>query len=207
MKNEKWNERYKQKTMNRIPEHSAALEEAVKDLSPGKALDLAAGTGRNAFYLARRGWEVTAVEFSDVAVEAGRRFASDLELEVEWIIEDLTAYKPQAGSFDLITIFYLHLPWSEFRQILQAAAAALCPGGKLLVVGHDSANLTEGSGGPQDPDVLYSPEMVAGELMDFNLFDLEIEFAEKVRMPVDHGENEGTGTQIDCVVRAARRIK
>ena len=219
MNKQRWNERYEGMNHEETGPASTILRRLVEGstdglpggvapvptpLEPGAALDLAAGTGRNSIYLARRGWEVTAVDFSDVAVERGRALSERLGLSVTWRSEDLTAYRPPEAAFDLVCLFYLHLPWDTFSEILKHAAGAVKERGFLLVVGHDLRNLTEGSGGPQNPDVLYTPGRIAESIEPL----LRVTYAESEANHVDHGDpgQRGTGfaTQIDAVVTARR---
>jgi len=165
----------------------------VSDLPPGRALDVACGAGRNAVWLAERGWRVTGVDFSDVALENARALAEERGVDVEWVESDLRDWQPP-GEYDLVALLYLHVPADERHAVLVRTAASLAPGGVLLVVGHHSDNIEHGSGGPKDPRVLYSAEDVAGELAG-----LEIERAEKVLRPV-----EGERDAIDALVRARR---
>ncbi len=167
-------------------------------LAPGRALDLAAGEGRNAVWLAGRGWRVIAVDFSAVAVGRGRRLARERGVDVTWLVADVSAYAPPPGGFDAVLVAYLHLPAGDRAGVLARTAAALAPGGTLLVVGHDRANLTSGVGGPQDPAVLYTPEEIVAELDG-----LRIDRAETARRPVP---TDGSVAQaLDAVVVAARR--
>jgi SAM-dependent methyltransferase len=174
------------------------LVEEVAGLAPGRALDLACGEGRNALWLAERGWQVTAVDFSAVGLEKARRLASERELELILVEADVLEWEPPAASFDLVVVMYLHLPGSARRRVLRAATSALAPGASLLVVGHDSTNLTEGVAGPQDPAVLFGPEDIVGDLPG-----LEVERAERARRPV--ATDNGEVNAIDTVVRAVRR--
>jgi len=202
MENEKWNQRYSNTDLSGHQEHSSILEEQIKHLTPGKALDLAAGEGRNSLYLARAGWQVTAVDFSDVAVKNGRVLAKKQEVSIDWNIADLTAYSPEPETCDLVCLFYLHMPRETFRRVLTKAAGALRPGGTLLVAGHDLSNLTEGFGGPQNPEVLYTPEDITGMLDS-----MEIEYAQKEKHFSDHGSSERGKPQVDCVVRAKKPLR
>lgn len=138
--------------------------EELAELPPGRALDLAAGEGRNAVWLAEKGWRVSAVDFSQVAVARGRQLARERGVEVTWVVADVRSYQPPPGGFGAVLVVYLHLPATDRAGVLARAAAALAKGGTLLVVGHDRANLTGGVGGPQDPSVLYTPEEIAAEL-------------------------------------------
>jgi SAM-dependent methyltransferase len=199
MHKEKWNKKYSSTPLLFPGEPSPVLIKLTGELPPGRALDLASGEGRNAFHLAREGWEVTAVDFSDVAAEKGKVLADKLGLTITWKIEDLTIYSPEPESFDLVCIFYLHLPWSELSEVVRRASAALVPGGTLLVVGHDRSNLEEGSGGPQNPELLYTAEEITGIIGN-----LETKHAGTRKHQVDHGPADRNTVQIDCIVRAVR---
>ncbi|SBT39287.1 class I SAM-dependent methyltransferase [Micromonospora auratinigra] len=172
--------------------------ESVAGLTPGAALDLAAGEGRNAVWLAEQGWRVTAVDFSAVAVERGRELAAGRGVTVEWRVADVTAYRPVPGSYALVLLSYLHLPGADLARVLDSARRALRPGGTLVVVGHDLANLTGGTGGPQDPAVLLTPETVVD-----GLAGLRIRRAETARRPVATDDG-GTVDALDTVVVATR---
>jgi SAM-dependent methyltransferase len=206
MHREKWNKRYAAEQGNEVGQRSGAgqpseiLQRETELLSPGKALVLAAGTGRNANYLADLGWDVTAVDFSDVAVKQGAALSREKALSVSWLQKDLLSYQPERESVDLLTLFYLHMPMDDLSLVIQRGVKALKPGGRILIVGHHSSNITEGSGGPQNPDVLYTPE----DLLPY-LSGLKVIRAEGERHPVDHGGAAKGAMQIDCVVVAEKR--
>jgi SAM-dependent methyltransferase len=164
---------------------------------PGRALDLGAGEGRNAVWLARLGWQVTAVDFSPVAVDRGRRLASERGMTVDWVQADLRDYRPDPAAFDAVVIAYLHLAPADRTGVLRRAVTALAPGGTLFVVGHDLINLDEGTGGPQAPDLLYTPERIAGDLSD-----LTVTRAERVHREV--ATPAGTARAVDTLVCARR---
>jgi SAM-dependent methyltransferase len=169
----------------------------VSNLPPGRALDLACGAGRNAVWLAERGWRVTAVDFSDVGLSMARALAEARGTTVEWIEADVLTWKPTAITYDLVCVLYLQLPADERRAVLRMAVDAVRPGGTLLVIGHDLLNLTQGSGGPTQPDVLFTPDDIVGEIGG-----LRVEKAERMRRPVDDGGT--TRDAIDALVRARR---
>lgn len=175
-----WDERYRQAqwVWSAAPNQFAA--EALGEREPGYALDLACGEGRNALWLAEKGWRVTGVDFSQVALGKARALAEARGLLVDWVAADVTDYRPERGAYDAVLIAYLHLAPPRLASVLRHAASALAPGGMLVVVGHDAANPAEGVGGPQDPDILYTPEAVAGELAE-----LRVERAERIRRPVE----------------------
>jgi SAM-dependent methyltransferase len=194
---ERWNRRWAgEERVHASTAPSRFLVAEVADLRPGTALDLACGAGRNAVWLAERGWRVTAVDFSGVALRMARSLAAERRVEVEWIEADVMAWTPPAPAYDLVCVFYLQLPASERPTALARAASAVRPGGTLLVVGHDLLNLAEGWGGPTQPDVLFTPDDVVAEIGD-----LRIEKALRVRRTV---EEPGAREAIDALVRATR---
>lgn len=152
----------------------------VAGLHPGAALELAAGSGTNAVWLAGQGWHTTAVDWSPVGLANGRAKAEAAGVEVEWLERDLFAWSPPVRSFDLVVIVYLHVPPDERAKIYPRAAAAVAPGGRLLVVGHDRLNATEGEGGPPDTVRLFTADEIARELLAVDP-TLVIERAEVVR--------------------------
>jgi SAM-dependent methyltransferase len=197
MEREDWNARHGEAGLLFGADPNRFLVAEVAELPPGRALDLACGSGRNAVWLAARGWKVTGVDFSDVALAQARALAAERGVEVEWVEGDLLDWEPGEPAYDLVAVLYLQLPADERREVLARAAAAVTSGGTVLVVGHDLENLNGGHGGPKDPAVLFTPADVAAELPG-----LQIEKAERVLRPV---RTEGGEVQaIDALVRARR---
>jgi hypothetical protein len=156
------------------------LVNGVTGLTVGTALELAAGSGTNAVWLATQGWRTTAVDWSPVGLANGRAKADAAGVEVEWLERDLFAWAPAAGTFDLVVIVYLHVPPEERLAIYPRAAAAIAPGGHLLIVGHDKINATEGQGGPPDSVRLFTADEIAAEILAADP-SLVVERAEVVR--------------------------
>jgi 2-polyprenyl-3-methyl-5-hydroxy-6-metoxy-1,4-benzoquinol methylase len=162
-----WDRRYADRELVWTVQPNQFLVQEVEGLPPGRALDLACGEGRNAVWLAERGWRVTGVDFSEVGLEKARRLASARGVEGEWTAEDLLEYRPEAGAFDLVLVLYLQVPASERAPILRAAADAVAAGGTFLLIAHDSGNVQDGYGGPQRPGGVSLTESahVAGYLV------------------------------------------
>ena len=175
------------------------VAELAGETPKGRALDLACGEGRNAIWLAEQGWTVTAVDFSDVAIERARKLAERRGIDVEWLCADLTAYEPPVGAFQLVLIAYLQLPGAELRTVLARASAALAPAGELLMIGHARRNLTEGVGGPRDPAVLWTPDEIDAALRSSGA---SVKRCEHVQRSVD--TPDGPREAIDVLVRAYR---
>ena len=197
MDKHQWNARYLATDRMWSVAPNQFVEAELDSLAPGRALDIAAGEGRNAIWLATRGWRVTAVDFAKAAIDRGHRVAMESGVSVDWQVADVLTYEPDAEAFDVALLVYLQLPTEPMKQVLRRAVSALSHGGTLLVVGHDSRNLVDGYGGPQSAAVLYTPEWVAQQLVD-----LEIARAETVERVVV--TNDGQRTALDCVVRATR---
>jgi NADPH-dependent curcumin reductase CurA len=149
-----WNDRYREAAANRESvwslEPNEWVVEALADLTPGTAVDLAAGEGRNALWLAERGWQVTAVDFAAVGLAAGAGRASDLGFDVRWQKADATTWHA-SEPVDLVLVAYLQLPAAELAKVVRNAASALRAGGTLALIAHDRDNTV---GGPQDTAVL-----------------------------------------------------
>jgi len=167
-------------------------------LEPGRALDLACGEGRNAIYLAERGWEATGVDFSEAGLAKASKMAEARGVTATWICADVLDWVPDSG-YDLVAVFYLQLDAAGRARALATAAGAVAPGGTLLVVAHDADNIARGVGGPQDPSVLYR----VAELEELaESAGLEIEKATQVTRQVD--TDDGPREAIDTLLRAVR---
>jgi len=196
-----WNDRYAAQELLWGAEPNRFLAEELREVAPrGRALDLACGEGRNAIWLAKLGWVVTAVDYSKVAIERARRLAAEQHVEVEWIETDVTSFAPAAGAFQLVVIAYLHLPETSRRAVLAHAASALSLGGTLFMVGHARLNLTHGVGGPQRSELLWEPSEIRREVAALGL---TVQRAEHVQRPVETAE--GVKDAIDAVLRAERK--
>jgi SAM-dependent methyltransferase len=135
-----WEERYRDEGRVWSGRPNPLLVREAGPLPPGTALDLGCGEGGDAIWLASQGWEVTAVDVSDTALRRGAEHARDagVAAKIRWERHDLSQTFPE-GSFDLVSAQFLHSPVAadgEREAILRRAAAAVAPGGILLVVGH-----------------------------------------------------------------------
>ena len=153
-----WDERYlaSPQLWSRGP--NTFVADRLAEATPGTGLDLACGEGRNAIWLSSLGWDMTGVDFSQVAIDRAR----SVDPTGKWVVADVAEWEPD-GQFDLVLIAYLHLPPAVMRPLLMRAAGWLAPGGEIFLIGHDRSNLDEGYGGPQDPTVLWNVH----EMVDF----------------------------------------
>ncbi len=195
-----WNERYAGTDLVWSAGPNVFVETICSPLAPGRALDLAAGEGRNALWLAERGWEVTAVDFSSVGLDKALRAAEARDVRLETEVADLTSYVPTSEGYDLVLIVYLHLGAAELPLIIEGAARAVAPGGRLVVVGHDVENLERGTGGPQMAEVLTT---VPGVLAALEPMGLAIDRAEVAERPVIAADGSAA-VALDTVVVGRR---
>lgn len=203
-----WDARYAAVDLVWSAEPNQWVEELVTPLTPGRALDVAAGEGRNAIWLVQQGWEAVAADYSAVAVERARALADerlgDRAGHLTAVVSDAT--KPAFGgpaAYDLVLFSYLQLPMQEWRTALSFGIEAAVPGGRVIVIAHALSNLTAGWGGPQDPAVLYDPEDVVAMVGSLGDVDVDVELAElRTRHVIkDDGEHEA----LDTVVVLRRR--
>ncbi|MEV0333934.1 class I SAM-dependent methyltransferase [Nocardia sp. NPDC050717] len=170
-----------------------------------RALDLACGEGRHALWLATHGWQVDAVDFSQVGIDKGRtvaaRLSRSVRSRVDWRCADITDL-PAAGitgPYELILMVFVHLPAEQRGALLRELAAMVSPGGMLLVLGHDTRNITDGYGGPQDPAILFTPEDIRAELGEAGAH-LTVRVADMVLRPTEGAD------AIDALVVAERAV-
>src|SRR3990172_1969622 len=126
-----WEKKYSGDGYEPHPNPSALLTEWLDERPPGRALDLACGTGRNALYLAEKGYDVTAIDISPQAIALAKDMAREKGLKINWIIADLDNYAIQ-GQYDLIVISFFHVN----RNMVSSVINALKKGGILLYENH-----------------------------------------------------------------------
>ncbi|QCB95724.1 class I SAM-dependent methyltransferase [Arthrobacter sp. PAMC25564] len=204
-----WDERY------RLPgQHGSVwsgqpnpqLVAEAADLVPGSALDVGAGEGADAVWLARRGWRVTAVDISSVALARAAAAVEDdpeTAARINWQHQDLTASPPPAGTFDLVSAQYLHLPAPQRDGVYRRLAASVAPGGTLLIVGHHPSDLETSVRRPSAPGLLFTAEQIAADLDP-----REWEIVTCVSRPRAEGDPDGTPVTVqDSVLRARRKAR
>lgn len=193
-----WDRRYSAPDLVWGSEPNRRLVAEVEALPPGRALDLGGGEGRNAVWLASRGWDVTIVDFSRAGLDRAGEMARQQGVALTAVQADIGDYQPLAGEFDLVLVLYLQVPDPVLGAAVSGASRALAPGGTFLLIGHDVDNLDRGHGGPPDPAILQSPDQVTGFLGD----DLQVVAAQRIDRVVD--TPDGPRTAIDTLVRAVR---
>ena len=199
-----WDERYRSQHRVWSGRPGDVLVELTSDLPAGRALDAGCGEGADAVWLAGRGWQVTAVDLSSVALARGAEEAAALGNglvdRIEWVHADLTAWSPAEPAYDLVSAQFLQLPASVRDGVLRRLAAALAPGGSLLVVGHHPSDLHTTVRRPPLPELFFTAEDVAA-LLDPSGFEVLVSEAR----PRPATDPEGRTVTVRDTVLLARR--
>ncbi len=196
-----WEEQYRSTPTMWSGLPNQPLVEGVGDLPPGTALDVGCGEGADAIWLAQRGWRVTGVDLAPTALERAAGHAAAAGVEVDWRQADVTDWAPEEKAYDLVTSHFVHLGGEVVRRVFARLAAAVAPGGTLLLVGHDVSDLAAGANRPHSPELFFGADELAGSL---DPEEWEVVVAEA--RPREAKPHEGDVTTVhDAVVVARRR--
>lgn len=161
-----WDERYRTRPALWSGKPNPNLVAEAGQLTPGTALDVGAGEGADAIWLAGRGWQVTAVDLSAVALDRAAAHAAQagagIAERISWRHEDITSWDP--GRYSLVSAQYLHLPPDLRRALFGRLAQAVAAGGVLLIVGHHPSDLQTTMPRPPMPELFYTADDIAGDL-------------------------------------------
>ncbi|MGW3998157.1 SAM-dependent methyltransferase [Amycolatopsis sp. NPDC004772] len=170
---------------------NANLRTEVESLKPGHALDLGSGEGGDAIWLAKHGWTVDGVDISTTALARAAEAGAEAGVTVNWLHRNILEWRPEA-QYDLVSAQYMHLPPDLRRDVFTAAAAAIRPGGSLLVVGHSPKAMRQFDGQKPPEELYFEPEEITGYLGD------------PWQWVVETCETRGEGHHTDAVYRARR---
>lgn len=194
MSAEQWDARYRDAPDLWTKEPNAQLVAFASDLAPGRALDVGAGDGRNAIWLATQGWAVTAIDLSAVALERAQARAAERGAQLECIVADWREHPFGEAAYDLVVVSYMHPQPSERSALFERAARALVPGGHLLTVGVILAD--HGRRGPPDSERLYTVDRVREALRGFDVLRCD-----ELTYEMDHSTGRRTVTDVVAVAR------
>ena len=197
-----WDERYasSHRIWSGLP--NPRLVQQASTLTPGTAIDVGCGEGADAVWLASRGWQVTGVDVSEVALKRAREHAAEAGVadRTSWRQVDLVAGDPLPGTADLVSVQFMHLPTAALPPVYAGILAAVRPGGTLLVVGHhpdDAAHA--GLRNERLTHLLFTPETVTALLDDH----WDVQVAEAQTREVEHDGEPVTATDTVVVARRA----
>lgn len=182
-----WDERYATADYFYGKEPNDFLREQLGRLPKGgKVLCLAEGEGRNAVFLAREGFQVTAVDGSRVGLQKLEALAQEAGVSIPTLCADLAEFKIEPQAWDAIIAIWCHLPSTLRRKVHAASVQGLRPGGVFLLEAYRPEQLNYGTGGPKDPDFLMNLEILRSDLIGLRL---------EVGIEKDREIHEGKGHQ------------
>ena len=202
-----WDQRYGSADSVWSGNPNQRLVEQAADLAPGRALDVGSGEGADAIWLASKGWQVTALDISPVALKRGAQRAAevgdDVAGRINWQQADLLTWSPAAAAdgFDLVSAQFMHLPQEAMKNLNRKLAAAVRPGGTLLIVGHDFSDVQTSIRRPSMPELYYTATDVAEEL---NPAEWQVLVADTPERTVQN-EDGDPETIRDAVMKAIRQ--
>ena len=190
-----WDEKYDSEEYIYGKQANTFLQENSDALPPGKILCLAEGEGRNAVFLSKKGYRVTAVDASEVGLTKARKLADENDCTIEFIHADLGSFDLGTEKWDGIVSIFCHVPL-DIRQRLHAnLAAALKEDGVLLLEAYTPAQLAHGTGGPPDEELMMSADLLREELVGINFSLLQ----ELEREVVEGSFHSGTGAVVQAI--------
>ena len=166
------------------------------------ALDVGCGEGADSVWLAGRGWQVTGIDISQVALQRAQNHSAQLLLQgaIIWEHHDLLQWTPPTSFFGLVSIQFMHLPRTHRERVYARLAAAVAIGGTLLIVGHSVSDALAGARRPDNPELFFTANESAAALEPTRW---RVEIAES-RPRLEKGYDGGTITVHDEVMRAVR---
>lgn len=168
---EHWNKRFNTNEYVFGKEPNEFFKQELDKLKPGKILFIAAGEGRNAIYAAKNGWQVDAIDYSEIAKEKALKLASENNVKINYRIVDVFDYSFPLSTYDAIVNIQFHSPEQIRDEFNSKLIAALKPEGKIILQVFDKEQIKKNTGGPKDIDLLYSLEDIVN-----GFFDLEFEY-------------------------------
>lgn len=168
-----WNERYSVDEYVYGTQPNDFLVKHFSALPTGRVLSLAEGEGRNAVFLAKQGYEVTALDASEVGLAKAIRLAEQNGVRIRTIHADLTHFDPGNSEWDGIVSIFAHIPGDARKRLYERIAASLRPGGVFLLEAYTPAQIGRGTGGPQLEDLLPNCEKLRNELVGMTFDHLE----------------------------------
>lgn len=185
---EQWNERYSASEYIYGTGPNTWLIEKLAGLQPGKILFPAEGEGRNAVYAAKLGWNVTAFDQSEEGRKKALKLAEISEVEISYLIDDLTSFVAPEQEFDAIALIFVHMP-AEIRQTVhQRLLKFLKPGGHLILEVFTKDQLKNTSGGPKTEMLLYEKNFIANDFSEMEFIEFSETTSHLDEGPLHQGE-------------------
>jgi len=171
---EMWEERYGRDEYVYGEEPNAFFKTCLDRLpAPGRLLLPGEGEGRNAVYAARQGWSVDAFDFSTAGREKALRLAERHGVHIAYEVADYETVRIEPGAYDAVALIFAHMHESIRRTVHRKVASALSPGGHLFLEAYSQEQLSRGTGGPRDAQLLYTVEDLQEDFSHLDIVQLE----------------------------------
>ncbi len=176
-----WNERYGQKMYSYGKAPNAFFAQKIMHLSKGKILLPAEGEGRNAVYAAIKGWKVKAFDYSEEGRKKALELAKSYDVTIDYDLIDASDF--QVGEqYDVIALIFAHFAGEERSELFLKLEQSLAREGYLIMEVFSKSQIGRESGGPKDPELLYSKAEIQSLLPDLDFLILE-----ETRVELDEG--------------------
>ena len=199
-----WDERFAgEDFVYGIAPNSWLEQQASRIPARGRVLSLGEGEGRNAVWLAKRGFAVDAVDGSAVGLAKARRLAEREGVSIATTVGDLATYQPASAAYDAVVLVFVHLPPKLRALVHGRAQSALKPGGLVIVEAFTPRQLPRGSGGPKQAEMLYEPAALQADFPS-----LVWEPLEEVETDLDEGTlHKGVASVVRGVGRLPGKLE
>ncbi len=193
-----WETRYAEEGLAYGEEPNVFLTEVADRVKPkGKVLVIGDGEGRNGVWLASKGFDVTSVDYSQVAIDKINAFARQRDVKINTICTDLTEWDWPEAAFDVVVAIFVHFPPHQRRAMHHAMLRALKPGGLLILEAYHKDQLDYGTGGPPSLEMLYTREDLEGDFAGAEILGLE----HKLREVHEGRHHHGTSSVLQLLAR------
>lgn len=164
----KWNERYSGNEYYFGKEPNDFFKEQIDNITPGKALFIGDGEGRNSVYAAKLGWDVDCIDVSDVGKEKAEKLATEQNVKINYFVSDAFEYSYPKETYDAIVFIYFHVDEELREELHKKITNALKQGGRVILLVYEKDHLELKTNGPSSLNVLYSLESVVEDFIDLN---------------------------------------
>lgn len=168
-----WNNRYSETEFVYGTEPNLFLKELMEKLTPGTALFLGEGEGRNAVYAASKGWIVDAVDFSNKAKEKALKLAKAKSVKINYFLSDLTEFRYPENYYDAVGLFFVHLPIDIRKIVHEHIISSLKIGGIVILEAFNKLQINNNSGGPKDINLLYDEKDILESFRNLEIVIIE----------------------------------
>lgn len=189
-----WDKRYASEEYVYGTEANDFFAEELKKLKPGYILEAGAGEGRNAVFAASLGWDVMAVDQSEKAKEKTKALSNNQDIEIQYHLVNINDLDLHENSFDAISSIFLHLEPNNRKEFHKKVYDMLKPGGTLIMEAFSKEQLKYKTGGPGNPDMLYSEDMLKNDFKDFS--ELKTKTVEKELKEGEHHNGKASCIQV-----------